>query len=156
MAVAMLVLALAACGKTTTTTTTANGQVVTTCHISFAKTKFLLHAGLAAGAFHRYVYKPYRAGAFAKGTPGRKKALTKAAASALFAYHELKVAAEDARCDGPVLKQLASPLQAAVSAISALRGVLGTGSPAGIGGAAAALDGLVSKAAHHGVQIKDR
>jgi hypothetical protein len=34
---------------------------------SFAKTKFVLHAGLAFGAFHRYLYKPYQAGTFNKG-----------------------------------------------------------------------------------------
>lgn len=153
---ALLVLALAACGKTTTTTTNASGQVVTTCHIDFAKTKFLLHTGLAAGAFHRYIYKPYRAGAFKKGASGRSKALVKAGASAVFAYHELKVAAEDARCDGAVLKKLASPLSSALSAISSLKDVLGAGNLAGIGGAAAALDGLVSKAGQNGVQIKDR
>ena len=34
---------------------------------SFAKTKFVLHAGLAFGAFHRYLYKPYKNHAFSKG-----------------------------------------------------------------------------------------
>src|SRR5690348_4856596 len=91
---AAAVAALAGCGKSTTTTTNAAGKVVTSCHISFAKSKFVLHAGLAAGAFHRYIYKPYRRGALKKGVPGRKKALVKAGASALFAYHELKVADE--------------------------------------------------------------
>ena len=156
VAAAALLVVLAGCGKSVTTTTNASGQVVTTCHITFAKTKFLLHAGLAAGSFHRYIYKPYRAGAFKQGAPGRKKALVKAGASALFAYHELKVAAEDARCDGAVLKKLGSPLSGALQAISALKGVLGAGNLAGIGGAAAALDGLVSKAGQSGVQIKDR
>ena len=153
---AALLVVLAGCGKSTTTTTNASGQVVTTCHINFAKTKFLLHAGLAAGAFHRYIYNPYRAGAFKQGAPGRKKALAKAAASALFAYHELKVASDDARCDGPVLKKLGSPLQALVQAVSSLKGALGTGNLAGIGGAAAVLDRLVGKAGQNGVQIKDR
>jgi hypothetical protein len=152
----VLVFVVAACGKSTTTTTNASGQVVTTCHISFAKTKFLLHAGLAAGAFHRYIYKPYRTGAFKKGAPGQKKALAKAAASAVFAFHELKVADGDARCDGPVLRRLANPLSAALSELSSLKGVLGAGNLAGIGGAAAALDGLVAKAGQGGVQIKDR
>lgn len=152
----LLLAALAGCGKTTTTTTNASGQVVTTCHISFAKTKFLLHAGLAAGAFHRYIYKPYRAGAFKKGAPGQKKALAKALASAVFTYHELKVADGDARCDGSVLRQLANPISAALSAISSFRSVLGAGNLGGVGGAAAALDGLVAKAGQHGVQIKDR
>jgi len=155
VAVAVLVV-LAGCGKSTTTTTNASGQVVTTCHITFAKTKFLLHAGLAAGAFHRYIYKPYRAGAFKQGAPGRKKALIKAGTSALLAYHELKVAAEDARCDGAVLKKLGTPLADVLQAISSVKGALGTGNLAGIAGASAALDRLVAKAGQNGVQIKDR
>ena len=105
------VAALAACGSTsTTTTTTASGQVQVSCHVTLARTKFVLHTGIAVGAFHRYVIKPYRAGAFKQGAPGRKKALLKAGASALLAYHELKVAAHDANCDGPALKKLAHPL----------------------------------------------
>ena len=154
---AVVLFAVVACGKKkTTTSTNASGQVVTTCHINFAKTKFLLHAGVAAGAFHRYVYKPYRAGAFKQGAPGRKKALVKAGASAVLAYHELKVADQDARCDGPVLKKLAGPLSSALSALSSLKGAIGSGNLAGIGGAATALDGLISKAGQNGVQIKDR
>ena len=152
----LVVLGLVACGKSTTTTTNASGGVVTTCTIRFAKTKFLLHAGLAAGAFHRYIYKPYRSGAFKQGAPGRKRALVKAGASAVFAYHELKVADQDARCDGPVLKKLARPLSAALDAISSLKGALSAGNFASVGGAAAALDKLIGKAAQNGVQIKDR
>jgi len=33
-------------------------------HVHLAKTKFVLHAGLAFGAFHRYIYEPFRSGAF--------------------------------------------------------------------------------------------
>src|SRR5437879_4112962 len=54
----------------------------------FAKTKFVFHAGLAFGAFHRYIYKPFRNGAF--GRPfSHKLALIKAAVASLFVYHEL-------------------------------------------------------------------
>lgn len=56
----------------------------------FAKTKFLLHAGLAFGAFHRYIYKPFKNGGF---TPvsSHKLAIVKAGAAGLFAYHEIKI-----------------------------------------------------------------
>ena len=97
-------------GAKTTTSTNAQGQTVVSCQISFAKTKFLLHTGVAAGAFYRYIYNPWRAGAFKKGAPGRKKALAKAAASGLVVVHELKIAARDAQCDGPALKALARPM----------------------------------------------
>jgi hypothetical protein len=97
----VVVLALTACGSgSTTTTTTASGNVVVSCHIRFAKTKFAVHTGIAAAGFYRYIYKPYRAGAFKTGVPGRKKSLAKAAATALVVIHELRVAAKDAHCDG--------------------------------------------------------
>jgi hypothetical protein len=64
-------------------------------HVHFAKTKFVLHAGLAFGAFHHFIYKPYRGGAF--HGPHKVRALIKAGAAGLFAYHELKLAREDAR-----------------------------------------------------------
>ena len=100
------VLALSACGGKTTTTTNAGGQKVVTCHIPLAKTKLVLHAGIALAAFHRYIEAPYRRGAFKSGAPGRTKALVKAGASALVVYHELKLALDDARCGGPLLSKL--------------------------------------------------
>jgi hypothetical protein len=150
-----IVLTLSACGSSTTTTTNAAGQTVVTCHIRLAKTKFALHAGLALGAFHRYILKPYHAGAFKTGAPGRKKALLKAGASGLFAYHELKVADRDARCDGPVLRKLASPLASALSALASLRTALTAGNIGGIAGAAALLDKVSSRASQNGVPVKD-
>jgi hypothetical protein len=38
------------------------------------KTKFVLHAGLAFGAFHRYLYKPFKAGTFKAHAHGRIRA----------------------------------------------------------------------------------
>lgn len=149
------VLTLAACGGTTTSTTTnAAGQTVVTCHTSFARTKFVLHAGLALGAFHRYIYKPYRAGLFKKGAPGRTKALVKAGASAVFIYHELKIAAQDARCDGPTLRKLAAPVSTALSGFSSLKDALTGGNLGGISGAGALLSGLTSKANQNGITLK--
>jgi hypothetical protein len=151
-----IVLVLSACGGgSTTTATNAAGQTVVTCHVGFAKTKFALHAGLAFGAFHRYILKPYRAGAFKKNAPGRKKALVKAGASGLFAFHELKVADRDARCDGPALRKLGSPLTSALSALSSLKTALTAGNLGGIVGGAALLDGLASRASQNGVTVKD-
>jgi len=54
-------VAAAGCGSTTSGSgansagggTDSSGQTATTQHVTFAKTKFLLHAGLAFGAFHR-------------------------------------------------------------------------------------------------------
>lgn len=156
--VAVAVLASTACGGAkVTTTTNAQGQRVVACSgtVHFARTKFLLHAGLAFGAFHRYILKPYRTGSFKKGAPGRTKALVKAGAAGLFAYHELKVARADAICDGPTLKRLATSLSRAVGALGAL-GALKSGAGLGaIGAAAGAVSGLAGGAASNGVPIKD-
>jgi hypothetical protein len=153
---AVAVAPLAACGSTsTTTTTTASGQVQVSCHVPLARTKFVLHTGIALGAFHRYVIKPYRAGAFKQGAPDRRKALLKAGASAVLAYHELKVAAHDANCDGPALKKLAHPLSEALSALSSLRSAIGTGNLAGIASTGALLDTVIAKASANGVQLTD-
>jgi hypothetical protein len=161
LALFALVVALAAagCGSSAkvATTTNAEGAKSLTCsgHVRLAKTKFVLHAGLAVGAFHRYILKPYQAGAFRKGTPGRTKALVKAGTAALFAYHELKVARTDAVCDGPQLRKLAGSLSNALSALSALRALkTGTGLGA-IGLAGAALDRLGGDAQSNGISIRD-
>ncbi len=85
-------LALAGCGTKTVSKTGANGVVTTETvpSVHFAKTKFVIHVGLAFGAFHRYIYDPYKAGAFRAGAGGRTKALLKAGAAALYAAHELE------------------------------------------------------------------
>ena len=158
LGIAFAVLTTVGCGGAkVTTTTNAQGQRVLTCagHVRFAKTKFLLHSGLAFGAFHRYILKPYRAGSFKKGAPGRTKALAKAGAAGLFAYHELKVARNNAICDGSALRSLATSLS---DALSSLRSLAGLKSGAGLGAiatAAAAIGGLGSQAASKGVPIKD-
>ncbi|MGH3688400.1 MAG: hypothetical protein ACRDSM_25810 [Pseudonocardiaceae bacterium] len=54
---------------------------------NFDKTKFVLHAGLAFGGFHHFIYAPYKAGnlhGFA--------ALAKTGLAGLFTVHELKLA----------------------------------------------------------------
>jgi len=154
---ALGVLAAGCGGAKTTTTTNAQGQTVVSCQITFAKTKFLLHTGIAAGAFYRYIYDPWRAGAFKKGAPGRTKALAKAATSAVLVVHELRIAARDAQCDGPALKALARPMTAAIAAAGALTTLTSlTGGLGSIGTAGAAFDELKSAAAAAGASIKQR
>jgi hypothetical protein len=154
----ILAVATAGCGGAKVgTTTNAQGKRTLTCtkKVHFAKTKFVLHSGLAFGAFHRYILKPYRAGTFKKGAPGRKKALVKAAASALFAYHELKVARADAVCDGPRLRRLADSFSSALASLNSLRTLK---SGIGIGtivAAAQRLESLGGQAARSGAPVKD-
>ena len=68
---------------------------------SCKKVRFALHAGLGAGAVHRWIWKPYQAGTFATGAAGRKTAFVKAGLAGAFALHEFKVALKDIQgCQG--------------------------------------------------------
>jgi hypothetical protein len=153
-------LGAAGCGSSTKTVseTNANGQVKTQTvpNVHFAKTKFVLHVGLAFGAFHRYIYKPLKAGAFKSGAPGRVKAILKAAAAALFAVHELKVAHEDALSD-PHLRPLANKVDALFNKLGGLAAALKGGSlnPADILGSAGAVDALGAASSGAGAGIKE-
>jgi hypothetical protein len=124
-------------------------------HVHFAKTKFLLHAGLAFGAFHRYIYKPYKAGGF---TPvsSHKLAIVKAGAAGLFAYHEIKTALVDARSSS-TLSKLVSPLTALESKMSLLGSGLKSGKLDGsaISNANSSVSSIGSQSASSGASIKD-
>lgn len=76
----------------------------------FAKTKFLLHAGLAFGAFHRYLWKPYQAGTFGKGADGRVTAFIKGGLAALFVKREVRLASEDVKANPTLCRNIAAPL----------------------------------------------
>jgi predicted small lipoprotein YifL len=78
--------------------------------ISFAKTKFVLHSGLAFGAFHRYLWKPYQAGTFKKGAKGRITAFIKGGLAALFVKREIRLASQDVKANPTLCKAIAVPL----------------------------------------------
>jgi hypothetical protein len=115
-------LVVAGCGSKTKTTTTTNsaGQTVTTTVkvVHFAKTKFLLHAGLAFGTFHRWIYKPLKRGDF-KDPLHHKGEIVKAGLAAAFVVHEIKLASEAAQ-GSPALMKLFSPLVALKDKLSGL------------------------------------
>jgi hypothetical protein len=72
--------------------------------------KFIFHAGLAFGAFHHFIYVPFKAGKFTSGSIFSKiKNYLEAGAAALFVYHETKLALQDAQ-QNKVLKLLVSPI----------------------------------------------
>ena len=151
----VVALALSACGSSsTTTTTTAAGKLVVSCHIRFAKTKFAVHTGIAAAGFYRYIFKPYRASAFKKDAPGRKKALAKAAATAAVVIHELRVASKDARCDGAALKRLGDPLSAVLGPVDSLRALTTGGGLGAIATAEAALSRFSKASTAAGVPVQ--
>ncbi|MEA2467146.1 MAG: hypothetical protein QOJ57_1272, partial [Thermoleophilaceae bacterium] len=124
------VMAATGCGNKTVTDTGANGQTTTRTvpNVHFPKTKFLLHAGLAFGAFHRYIQKPLQAGTFRAGAPGRKKAFVKAAAAALFVYHELKKARDAAESSDILRRKVVNPIDGVLAKIQGLGSSLKAGS----------------------------
>ena len=86
-----------------------------------AKTKFVAHAGLAFGAFHRYLYKPYKAGAFRKGADGRIKAIIKAGLATAVIVKLLSNAKENAAADPTLCKYVPSMdnIKASLSTLAA-------------------------------------
>lgn len=160
---AVLALAfLVGCGgdKTkTVTVTNSDGSKITreVPDVKFAKTKFVLHAGLAFGAFRRYIYKPYQAGGFKKTAPKRKRTIVKAALAGAFAVRELKLARRAALSDDklrPVADAMAKPLDQLGNLTSLFQG--GSFNPAAILGTSGALGALGKAASGAGATIKDR
>lgn len=127
----------------------------TTETVHFAKTKFVLHVGLAFGAFHRYVYKPFRAGVFGKPL-SHKAALVKAALATAFIIHELKIAYTDAQ-SSPLLTKLVSPLTALKNKVTSLVDGFKAGryDKAQINSAQSDVASITSQAAGAGAVIKD-
>ena len=123
----------------------------------FAKTRFLANAGLAYGAFNRYILKPYQAGSFKQGANGRVAALAKAGASAIFVADQLRRAKNNAAAD-PTLCKLAAPLEKAAVSLTGLVSGLKTGSfnPTDLIGADSLLKQIGRESADAGAPIKER
>lgn len=138
------------------TTTAATTTAATTTENSAAATaKFALHAGLAFGAFHQFIYKPIKAGDF-KHPLEHKLTLVKAGLAALFVYHELKQAADNAK-QSKLLSPLVAPLTAAAGKLSGLKDSITSGSvnPSDITSLSSAFDGIKSTAASKGQSITE-
>jgi len=128
-----------------TATGSASASSSTTSTVSHAKTKFVLHAGLAFGAFHRWIYKPAKAGELSH--PLQHKATTvKAALAAGFVYHQLKLALDDAKAD-PTLSKVVDPLTNLIDKIKALPGEIKGGGTTS--GSADNLNGMISSIKDH-------
>ncbi|MFN8111162.1 MAG: hypothetical protein U0Y82_15180 [Thermoleophilia bacterium] len=107
---------LAGCGSSSSSS---NGATTSKNTPAFAKTRFLLHAGLAIGAFHRYIYKPAKAGSFAQGAPHRRTTIVKAALAGAFVVYETNKALKFAKAD-PTLSKVVVPLTALSGALGPL------------------------------------
>jgi hypothetical protein len=116
-----LMLAAAGCGSGSSSSSSSSGGssgTTSTASVGHLPTaKFVLHAGLAFGAFHRYIYKPFKAGDLHGFT--HKLTIVKAALAGLFAYHELKLAIKDAQAS-PKLAKLVAPVTALADKLKAL------------------------------------
>lgn len=125
--------------------------------VRLAKTKFLLHAGLAFGAFHRYIYKPFKNHTLTSAGRLKKAAIiAKAGLAGLFAYHELKLAMTDAR-SSPLLSKLLTPLTALASRLQSLGSSLRRGhvDPAAIQQANGEVAALSGQSSRLGAAIQD-
>jgi hypothetical protein len=111
-------LLVAGCGSKSTSNSASSAQPT----VHFAKTKFLVHAGLAFGVFHRWIYKPFKAGYFSHPL-SHKIAFVKGLIAAAFVYHEVKLAREDAS-HSRLLSKVVLPLASVASAALLIRSAL--------------------------------
>ncbi|MEO7195385.1 MAG: hypothetical protein ABIZ05_11270 [Pseudonocardiaceae bacterium] len=135
-ALCALTMVLVGCGPGTTSTAPASSapsaagcpQVQTG---SFDKTKFVLHAGLGFGAFHHFIYKPFKAGEFTSGSRGRLGRLIRAGLATAFTVHELRLAKQDAEANPTLCRDIAAPLEAAAAKLEGLSGPIRSGQASG-------------------------
>ncbi len=99
------------------------------------KTRLLADLGLTYGAFQRYLYKPYRAGAFQKGANGRTKALIKAGLATAAIVKLLSNASKNAAAD-PTLCKYVPNINNIKTSLSSLVGKVkdGSATPSDING----------------------
>lgn len=148
-------LATAGCGSKSSSTAAGNGAGSAPAQISHAKTKFILHAGLAFGAFHHWIWKPIRAGDLSHPLL-HKLTFVKAGLAGLFVYHELKLALTDARAD-PTLSKIVAPIMTLEAKISSLAAGIRSGhaNPAAISQANGSIGSIGQLASGAGQSIKD-
>jgi len=157
-------LGLAGCGSSsgsspTSVASTASSGASTTGSASGTKSlataKFLLHAGLAFGAFHHFIYNPVKAGAL-KNPGSHKLTLAKAGLAGLFVYHEVKLAAANAK-SSKLLSPLVAPLTALGDKLKSLKTSItsGSASSSDIDSLNSQVDQIKSTAAAKGQSIKE-
>lgn len=167
----ILVLAFSACGTTTKAPDAGvpavgaapeRPSVELTCPATatrkFAKTRFVANAGLAAGAFHRYIYNPFRNGAFKSGAHGRRRAMAKGAVAGVFALDQLRRAKNNVQASPALCRTLSAPMSRLSSSITSLTGNMkrGNADPSQIASTSGALEGFRSDASRAGAGFKDK
>lgn len=132
-----------------------SGQCPTSNTTSFAKTKFVAHSGLAFGAFHRYLYKPYKAGTFQKGADGRVSAFVKGGVAALFIKREIRLASENVKANPTLCKAIAAPLAKIGDTVQGAFDKAKSGDTSGLEDVNTAIGSVTGKAKSDGVDIKE-
>lgn len=124
----------------------------------FAKTRFITNAGLAAGAFKRYIYNPYHKGTFKSGAQGQKRSIVKAAAAGLFVLDQIRRARANVHADPTLCKALSAPMQRLGTVMKGLVDKLKRGEidPTTIGAASGALEQTRGSAGGVGAGFKDK
>jgi hypothetical protein len=125
---------------------------------AFAKTRFVADAGIAFGAFHRWIYKPYKAGSFQTEASGRTKALVKAGVAGAFAVYRLNAARKMVDASPLLCKTLKAPLAALSASLGALAGRLKSGNfhPSEIDSVNGQVEGARQEAGRTGTPITDK
>jgi hypothetical protein len=90
------------------------------------KARLLADLGLAYGAFHRYLYTPYKAGSFSKGAHGRTKAIIKAGLATAAIVKLLSNASKNAAAD-PTLCKFVPTIDSIKARLSSLGGKVESG-----------------------------
>ena len=123
---------------------------------AFAKTKFVLHTGLAFGAFHRYLYKPYQAGSFTSGTTTHKVLqATKAGVSALYIKREVRLAIIDVQANPALCSTLITPLRSVSDTLDGAVSKLKNGDTSGITSTESLITAVEGGAAKNGAPITE-
>jgi hypothetical protein len=160
---ALLVFLAAGCKSSATSAASSSPSAATTAVATscpskatgFAKTKFIAHAGLGFGAFHRYIYKPYRAGTFRSGAHGRLTAFIKAGLAALFIKREIRLAGLAAQKSPALCKLILAPLRTVSETVQDAVTKLKGGDTSGITSVQGAISQVKSSAVSQGTTITE-
>jgi len=88
---------------------------------SFAKTRFVANAGLALGAFHHWIYRPYQRNAFSSQAPKRASAFVKAGLAGAFTLEQLRRAKNNAKANPTLCRAVAAPFTELMGKMSSLK-----------------------------------
>jgi hypothetical protein len=121
------------------------------------KTRFLLHAGLAFGAFHRYILKALQNGGFTAAAGSRTKTFVKAALAGAFVVREIIQMDKFANADKTLCK-IVPNIDGVNTALSGLIAKLkgSTATATDLTSVSSTFDSLQSQAGSLGATIKDR